>query len=72
MDEPVGEPTEAATMTGRAHWRDAVAAAERLTEGDRRTLRLLAHLPLLWEGAIEQLSGARAGVSGLPLPGPTP
>jgi hypothetical protein len=48
-------------MNGRAHWRDAAAAAERLTEGDRRTLQLLAHLPLLWEGAIEQLSGARAG-----------
>ena len=30
-------------MTGRARWRDAVAAADRLTEGDRRTLRLLTH-----------------------------
>jgi hypothetical protein len=48
-------------MTGQAHWRDAVAAADRLTESGRRTLGLLAHLPLLWEGAIEQLSGARAG-----------
>jgi len=38
-----------------------MAAADRLTEGDRRTLHLLTHLPLLWEGAIEQLSGARAG-----------
>ena len=48
-------------MNGRAHWRDAAAAADCLTDGDRRTLRLLTHLPLLWEGAIEQLSGARAG-----------
>ena len=48
-------------MNGWVHWRDAVAAAERLAESDRRTLRLLSHLPFLWEGAIEQLSGARAG-----------
>ena len=48
-------------MTGRTRWRDAVAAADRLTEGDQRTLGLLTHLPLLWEGAIEGLSGARAG-----------
>ncbi|MCC6176180.1 MAG: hypothetical protein IT305_12815, partial [Chloroflexi bacterium] len=48
-------------MNGWVHWRDAVAAAERLAESDRRTLRLLSHLPFIWEGAIEQLSGARAG-----------
>ena len=48
-------------MTVRTRWRDAMAAADRLTEGDRRTLHQLTHLPLLWEGAIEQLSGARAG-----------
>ncbi|MCC6177445.1 MAG: replication-relaxation family protein [Chloroflexi bacterium] len=48
-------------MTEQVRWRDAVGAAERLTDGDRRTLRLLTHLPLLWEGAIERLDGARAG-----------
>ena len=48
-------------MIGRVRWRDAEAAADRLTESDRRTLGLLIHLPLLWEGAIERLSGARAG-----------
>jgi hypothetical protein len=50
-------------VTGRHHWHDAVAAAERLTAGDLRTLRLVAQLPLIWEGAIECLYGLRGGAS---------
>jgi hypothetical protein len=44
-------------VTAGSHWRDAEAAAERLTESDRRTLLLVTRLPLLWEFAIEQLYG---------------
>lgn len=50
-------------MTARPHWRDAEAAAERLTQSDRRTLLLLARLPLLWEDAIERLYGLRGDTS---------
>ncbi|HEU4927323.1 MAG TPA: replication-relaxation family protein, partial [Vicinamibacterales bacterium] len=50
-------------MTGRLTWRDAEAAAERLTPGDRRTLQLLARLPLIWEYAIEQLCGLQGDTS---------
>ena len=50
-------------MTGGPRWRDAEAAAERLTESDRRSLLLLARLPLLWEYAIEQLYGLRGDTS---------
>ncbi|MCC6178360.1 MAG: replication-relaxation family protein, partial [Chloroflexi bacterium] len=50
-------------MTGNAHWRDATSAAGALTEADRRTLRLLVRLPLIWEGAIERLLDLRGGAS---------
>src|SRR5690348_15799238 len=50
-------------MTGRAHWRDAEAAAEHITDSDRRALLLLARLPFLWEGAIERLYGLRGDTS---------
>jgi hypothetical protein len=50
-------------VTGQTHWRDAEAAAERLTESDRRALLLLARLPLLWESAIESLYGLRGDTS---------
>src|SRR4051812_7439108 len=50
-------------MTGNAHWRDAISAAEALTEADRRTLQLLVRLPLIWEGAIESLLHLRGGAS---------
>jgi hypothetical protein len=49
--------------TDRLTWRDAEAAAERLTESDRRTLLLLSRLPLLWEYAIEQLYGLSGDTS---------
>lgn len=50
-------------MNGHRHWRDAEAAAGRLTESDRRALLLLVHLPLIWEAAIERLYGLRGGAS---------
>ena len=50
-------------MNGHPRWRDVEAAASRLTEGDRRALLLLVHLPLIWEAAIERLYGLRGGAS---------
>jgi hypothetical protein len=50
-------------MNGHQCWRDVEAAASHLTEGDRRTLLLLVHLPLIWEAAIERLLGLRGGAS---------
>lgn len=50
-------------MTGVTRWRDAQSAAEALTEADRRTLRLLVWLPLIWEGAIERMLDHRGGAS---------
>ncbi len=51
-------------MTQR-HWHDAEAAAKALKKrtGDRRTLLLLAHLPLLPEAMLERLAGLRGGAS---------
>ena len=48
---------------GRPRWSDATAAAGALRRrpGDRRTLLLLASLPLLPERAIERLAGLRSG-----------
>ena len=50
-------------MNSQPCWRDVESAASRLTEGDRRTLLLLVHLPLIWEAAIERLFGLRGGAS---------
>src|SRR5687767_3679730 len=50
-------------MNGHPCWRDVHATASRLTEGDRRILLLLVHLPLIWEAAIERLFGLRGGAS---------
>ncbi|MCC6178482.1 MAG: replication-relaxation family protein [Chloroflexi bacterium] len=50
-------------MSSHPCWRDIEAAASRLTEGDRRLLLLLVHLPLIWEAAIERLLGLRGGAS---------
>jgi hypothetical protein len=50
-------------MTGHPRWYDVEATANRLTEGDRRALLLLVHLPLIWEAAIERLYGLRGGAS---------
>src|SRR3954451_2021718 len=49
----------------RPHWRDADAAARRLAEraADRRTLLLLARLPLADEALLERLAGLRGGAS---------
>jgi hypothetical protein len=50
-------------VNGHSRWREVEAVASRLTEGDRRTLLLLVHLPLIWEAAIERLLGLRGGAS---------
>ncbi|MGE3599182.1 MAG: replication-relaxation family protein, partial [Dehalococcoidia bacterium] len=52
-------------MTTRRHWSDAAAAVTRLARhpADRRTLLLLARLPLAPERVIEQLAGLRGGAS---------
>jgi hypothetical protein len=50
-------------MTRRDLWRDVEVTANRLTESDRRALLLLAHLPLIWEAAIERLYGLRGRAS---------
>ena len=50
-------------MRSRLQWRDARAAAESLKDNDRRTLWLLACLPLLPEEVIERLCGLRGGAS---------
>lgn len=50
-------------MIEHPRWRDAEAAASRLTESDRRALLLLVRLPLIWEAAIERLYGLRGGAS---------
>ncbi|MCC6177438.1 MAG: replication-relaxation family protein, partial [Chloroflexi bacterium] len=50
-------------MIEHPRWRDAEAAANRLTESDRRSLLLLVRLPLIWEAAIERLYGLSGGAS---------
>ena len=50
-------------MIEHPRWRDAEAAANRLTESDRRALLLLVRLPLIWEAAIERLYGLSGGAS---------
>ncbi|MCC6177286.1 MAG: replication-relaxation family protein [Chloroflexi bacterium] len=50
-------------MTRRDLWRDVEATANRLTDGDRRALLLLVHLPFIWETAIERLYGLRGRAS---------
>jgi hypothetical protein len=50
-------------MIGTLSWRDVEAAANSLTDSDRRTLLLLVRLPLIWEAAIERLYGLRGGAS---------
>jgi hypothetical protein len=51
--------------TNRRHWRDAEAAVEvlRRRPADRRSLLLLATLPLLSEEVIQRLAGLRGGAS---------
>ncbi|HZS15732.1 MAG TPA: replication-relaxation family protein, partial [Candidatus Dormibacteraeota bacterium] len=51
--------------TNRRHWRDVEAAAKALEQrpADRRTLLLLATLPLLSEEVIQRLAGLRGGAS---------
>lgn len=50
-------------MNMRRQWRDAERAAESLGDNDRRTLLLLARLPLLPVEVIEQLYGLRGSAS---------
>ena len=50
-------------MIEHPRWRDAEAAANRLTESDRRAILLLVRLPLIWEAAIERLYGLSGGAS---------
>lgn len=51
--------------TTRRHWRDAEAAVRALADrtADRRTLLLLARLPLVGEPVLQRLAGARGGAS---------
>src|SRR4051794_34367812 len=53
------------TSSARRHWRDAEAAARALADrtADRRTLLLLARLPLVGETLLERLAGLRGGAS---------
>jgi hypothetical protein len=57
--------TGGARAAGGPRWAEAAAAAAELRArpGDRRTLLLLARLPLLPERVLERLAGARGGAS---------